>query len=139
MRLCDFHTIAKRQPSIRIFNSYMYYQPFLRNDLNSLTSSNIHLLPGSPTQNGIDSILMFYAELPNGRILPRRILGTIFAKQQEQIFSLPSDVEDLDDILVPVGERENLTVQQRENRVPISVLNLPVRRVSVKSELSLLF
>ena len=118
----------------------MYYRSFvLRNDLNNLTSSNIHLLPDSPTQDGIDSILMFYAELPNGRILPKHILGTIFAKQQEQILSLPSDVEDLDDILVPVGERENLTVQQRENRVPISVLNLPVRRVSVKSELSLLF
>ena len=112
---------------------------FLRNDLNNVTSSNIHLLPDSPTQDGNDSILVFYAEFLSGRILLKHILGTIFAKQQEQILSLPSELQDLDDILAPAGERENLTVQQRESGVPISVLNLPVTRVSVKSKLSLLF
>ena len=112
---------------------------FLRNDLNNLTSSNIHLLPDSPTQDGNDSILVFYAEFLSGRILLKHILGTIFVKQQEQILSLPSELQDLDDILAPAGERENLTVQQRESGVPISLLNLPVTRVSVKSKLSLLF
>ena len=112
---------------------------FLRNDLNNVTSSNIHLLPDSPRQDGNDSILVFYAEFLSGRILLKHILGTIFAKQQEQILSLPSELQDLDDILAPAGERENLTVQQRESGVPISVLNLPVTRVSVKSKLSLWF
>ena len=112
---------------------------FLRNDLNNLTSSNIHLLPDSPTQDGNDSILVFYAEFLSGRILLKHILGTIFAKQSEQILSLPSEVQNLDDILAPAGERQNLTIQQRESGVPISVVNLPVTRVSVKLELSLLF
>ena len=105
---------------------------FFRNDLNNLTSSNIQLLPNSPTQNGSDSILTFYAILASGATIPKHILGTIFSKQQERILSLPIVVEDLNDILLAVGETVNLTVQQRANSVPLSLKNIPRERVSVK-------
>ena len=102
-----------------------------RYDLNELTPGHIQLLPDSPAQNGSDSILTFYAALPSGNIIPKHILGTIFVNQQENILAIESMVQDLDEILAPPGEREILPTQQRENRVPILIINFPVTKVSV--------
>ena len=104
---------------------------YFRYDLNELTSGHIQLLPESPTQNGSDSILTFYAALPSGNIIPKHILGTIFVNQQENILAIESMVQDLDEILAPTDEREILTTQQRENRVPILIFNFPATKVSV--------
>ena len=104
---------------------------FFRYDLNALTPGHIQLLPNSPTQNGSDSVLTFYAALPSGNIIPKHILGTIFVNQQENVLSIESMVQDLDEIFAPPGERETLTTQQRENRVPILIFNFPVTKVSV--------
>ena len=102
-----------------------------RYDLNELTPGHIQLLPDSPAQNGSDSILTFYAALPSGNIIPKHILGTIFVNQQENILAIESIVQDLDEIFVPPGEREVLTTQQRENRVPILIIYFSVAKVSV--------
>ena len=104
---------------------------FFRYDLNALTPGLIQLLPDSPTQNGNDSILTFYAALPSGNIIPKHILGTIFVNQQDNILAIESIVQDLDEIFAPPGEREILTTQQRENRVPILIINFPVTKVSM--------
>ena len=102
-----------------------------RYDLNALTPGHIQLLPNSPTQNGSDSILTFYAALPSGNIIPKHILGTIFVNRQENILAIENMVQDLDEIFAPPGDREILTVQQRENRVPILILYFPATKVSV--------
>ena len=107
----------------------IYYS--FRYDLNTLTPGHIQLLPNSPTQNGSDSILTFYAALPSGNIIPKHILGTIFVNQQENVLAIESMVQDLDEIFAPPGEREIVTTQQRENRVPILIFNFPVTKVSV--------
>ena len=104
---------------------------FFRYDLNALTPGLIQLLPDSPTQNDRDSVLTFYSALQSGNIIPKHILGTIFVNQQENILAIESMVQDLDEIFAPHGERETLTVQQRENRVPILIINFPVTKVSV--------
>ena len=102
-----------------------------RYDLNELTPGRIQLLPDSPTQNGSDSILTFYAALPSGNFIPKHILGTIFVNQQENVLAIESMVQDVDEIFAPPGEREILTTEQRENRVPILIINFPVAKVSV--------
>ena len=107
----------------------IYYS--FRYDLNALTPGHIQLLPNSPTQNGSDAILTFYAALPSGNIIPKHILGTIFVNQQENILAIKSMVQDLDEIFAPPGERRTLTTQQRENRVPILIFYFPVTKVSV--------
>ena len=104
---------------------------FFRYDLNALTPGHIQLLPDSPTQNGSDSILTFYAALQSGNIIPKHILGTIFVNQQENILAIESIVLDLDEIFAPPGERQTLTTQQRENRVPILIIDFAVTKVSV--------
>ena len=120
-------------PSVEQYNGIVltdiYYS--FRYDLNALTPGHIQLLPNSPTQNDSDSILTFYAALPSGNIIPKHILGTIFVNQQENILAIENMVQDLDEILAPSGEREILTTQQRENRVPILIINFPVTKVSV--------
>ena len=108
-----------------------------RYDLNELTPGHVQLLPNSPAQNGSDSILTFYAVLPSGNIIPKHILGTIFVNQQENILVIESMVQDVDEIFAPLGDREILTVQQRENRVPILILYFPATKVSVQSNLGL--
>ena len=75
--------------------------------------------------------MTFYAALQSGNIIPKHILGTIFVNQQENILAIESIVLDLDEIFAPPGERETLTTQQRENRVPILIINFPVTKVSV--------
>ena len=102
---------------------------FFRNDLNSLTYENIQRLPNSPTQNGTDSILKFYAELPSGRTIPKSILATIFVEKQNEIFSLDSRLESFTESLTP--DERTLTPQQQENAVSISLIHFPVRKVSV--------
>ena len=106
----------------------IYYS--FRYNLNALTPGHIQLPPNSPTQNGSDSILTFYAALPSGNIIPKHILGTIFVNQQENVLAIESMVQDLDEIFAPLGERETLTTQQRENRVPVLIYNFPVTKVS---------
>ena len=75
--------------------------------------------------------MTFYAALQSGNIIPKHILGTIFVNQQENILAIESIVLDLDEIFAPPGERETLTVQQRENKVPILIINFPATKVSV--------
>ena len=113
------------------YNAITNIKNFFRYDLNALTPGYIHLLPNSPTQNGSDSILTFYAALPSGNIIPKHILGTIFVNQQENILAIEIIVQDVDEIFAPPGEREILTPQQRENRVPILIINFRVEKVSV--------
>ena len=128
---CDMLKIHDGFPEKYNDNALTDINYSFRYDLNELTSGHIQLLPDSPTQNGSDSILTFYAALPSGNIIPKHILGTIFVNQQENILAIESMVQDLDEILAPSGEREILTTQQRENRVPILIFNFPVTKVSV--------
>lgn len=100
---------------------------FFRNDLNGLTSVNIQRLQDSPRQNGSNSILSFYASLPSGNgSVPRNVLATIFVQRREQILSVPSVLEDASQSISPA----NLTTEQTGNKVPISLINLPLSRVS---------
>ena len=112
-------------------NAITNIKNFFRYNLNALTPGHIQLLQNSPTQNGGDSILMFYAALPSGNIIPKHILGTIFVNQQENILAIENMVQDLGEILASPGERETLTVRQRENRVPILIIDFPFTKVSV--------
>ena len=98
-------------------------------ELDRLTPDNITRHPNSPTQNGSDSILSFYAVLYSGRTLSRSILASIFAAKQEEIFSLDSVLENQEDT-VPPSERPVPNAQQDENRVAIALINFPVRKVS---------
>ncbi|CAB4025742.1 Hypothetical predicted protein [Paramuricea clavata] len=64
-------------------------------DVNGLTADHIRRLPNSPTQNGTDSILSFYAVLPSSNgSLPSSVLATIFTSQQDNILSVNSELED---------------------------------------------
>ena len=117
------------------YNTITNIKNFFRYDLNALTPGHIQFLPNSPTQNGNDSILTFYAALPSGNIISKHILGTIFVNQQESILAIENMVQDLDEIFAPPGEREILTTQQRENRVPILIINFLFTKVSVYSKI----
>ena len=116
------------QDNDKVLNGINYS---FRYDLNELTPGHIQLLPNSPAQNGNDSILTFYAVLSSGNIIPKHILGTIFVNQQENILAIESMVQDLDEIFAPSGDRKILTVQQRENTVPILISNFPATKVSM--------
>ena len=75
--------------------------------------------------------MTFYAILPSGNIIPKHILGTIFVNQQETILANEITVQNLTEIYAPVSERENLTIQQRENRVAILLFDFRASRVSM--------
>ena len=110
----------------------IYINNFFRYDLNHLTPGHVQLLPNSPAQQfDGDSILTFYAILPSGNIIPKHILGTIFVNQQENILANEITVQNLTEIYAPVSKRENLTIQQHENRVAILLLNFRASRVSM--------
>ncbi|XP_028408014.1 uncharacterized protein LOC114530617 [Dendronephthya gigantea] len=91
---------------------------------NAFTADNIQRLPDSPTQNGTDSILSFYATLPpdGSGSLPKSVLATIFTSEQEDILSLDSELENPDES-VPSSETPVLTTPQRDNLVPITIFN----------------
>jgi hypothetical protein len=97
-----------------------------RNDLNTLSFQNIQRLPGSPRQDGANSILSFYATLPSGGIIPKSILATVFIVQQDRILPLDSAIEDQKDSV----ESELLTPEQIRNAVAILLRNFPVAKVS---------
>ena len=128
---CDMLKIHDGLPEKYNDNALTDINYSFRYDLNELTPGHIQLLPDSPTQNDNDSILTFYAALPSGNIIPKHILGTIFVNQQDNILAIESMVQDLDEILAPPDEREILTTQQRENRVPILIFNFPATKVSM--------
>ena len=100
-------------------------------DLNSLTSANIQRLPGSPSQNGTNSILKFYAQLTSGRVIPKTILATIFVERREKIFSLDSSLEDFTESFT--SDETVLTPEQQNNTVPIAIINFLLSKVSVTS------
>ena len=87
-------------------------------------------MPNYPIQNGSDAILSFFVNITNGAVILKHILGTIFIKQQETILTIESTVQDQREILTPRG-RENLTVQQRRNEVPLSLMNFLPEEVSL--------
>ena len=93
-------------------------------------------MPGYPIQNGTDAILSFFANINNGAVILKHILGTIFIKQQETILTIESTVQDLRGILAP-GPRVTHTDQQRSNEVPLSLMNFPREKVSMYCELSM--
>ena len=124
-----------RPPATYKSNHHVYcsinINNFFRYDLNHLTPGHVQLLPNSPAQQFDGAILTFYAILPSGKIIPKHILGTIFVNQQENILANEITVQNLTEIYAPVSERENLTIQQRENRVAILLFNFRASRVSM--------
>ncbi len=113
---------------MQISNFVYDFPTSFRNDLNNLASRHIQRLENSPTQNGTDSILKFYAKLQSGSYVPRSVLATIFVVQQEKIFSVNSTLEDPRDSFTP-GEIV-LTPEQDANKIPISLINFPIAKVS---------
>jgi hypothetical protein len=111
----------------RLFIDYVHFG--FSADVNGFTSDHIRRLPNSPTQNGTDSILSFYAVLPSGSgSLPSTVLATIFTSQQDKILSVDSELEDPgDSISTPA-----LTPTQTQNRVAIIIFNLKPGKVSGK-------
>ncbi len=101
-------------------------------DVNGFTLDNIRRLPNSPTQNGTNSILSFYAVLPSGSgSLAQSVLATIFTTQQEMILSLNSELENPGES-ISSSETPVLTAQQTQNRVPITIFNFQAGQVSGK-------
>ena len=90
-------------------------------------------MPDYPIQNGTDAILSFFANIYNGGVILKHILGTIFIKQRETILTIESTVQDLRGILAP-GPSETLTDQQRRNQVPLSLMNFLREKVSLYCE-----
>ena len=101
-------------------------------DVNGFTSANILRLPGSPTQDGANSILSFYATLPSsGGTLARSVLATIFTEQQEKILSADSELQNANEG-ISSSQTQNLTSDQNANKVPITILNFESKKVSLK-------
>ena len=75
-----------------LFFKTVYF--YFREDLEGLTYLNIELLPNSPSQNGSDSVLAFFVDLPSsGGTLPKHILASIFSIEKNNILSLPSSLQ----------------------------------------------
>ncbi|CAB4026846.1 Hypothetical predicted protein, partial [Paramuricea clavata] len=100
-------------------------------DLNGFTSDHIRRLPNSPTQNGTDSILSFYALLPSGSgLLPTSVLATIFTSHQDKILSgVDSELEE-PGVSIASTETPALTSTQTQNIVPIIIFNHRSGRVN---------
>ena len=100
--------------------------------MNGFTSDHIRRLPNSPTQNGNDSILSFYAVLPSSNgSLPSSVLATIFTSQQDNILSVNSELEDPGES-ISSSETPPLTSTQTQNRVAITIFKLKSGKVSGK-------
>ena len=101
-----------------------------RADVNGFTADDIRRLPGSPMQDGNDSILSFYAALPSGSgSLARSVLATIFTTQQEKILSLNSELQNANDS-ISSSETPVLSTEQNQNKVPITIFNFEPKKVS---------
>ena len=100
-------------------------------DLNGFTSDHIRRLPNSPTQNGTDSILSFYALLPSGSgLLPSSVLATIFTSHQDKILSGVDSELQQPRISIASTETPALTPTQTQNIVLIIIFNFRPGKVS---------
>ncbi|CAB3993946.1 Hypothetical predicted protein [Paramuricea clavata] len=99
-------------------------------DVNGFTSDHIRRLPNSPTQNGTDSILSFYAVLPSGSgSLPSSVLATIFTSQQDNILSVNSELENPGES-ISSSQTPALTPTQTQNIVAITIFNFKSAKVN---------
>ena len=104
-----------------------------RSDLNGFTSDHIRRLPNSPSPNGTNSILSFYAILPSGSgSLPRSVLATIFTANQDRILSLESQLDDPSES-ISSSQRTVLTPEQTQNAVPLRIFDITPEKVSLLS------
>lgn len=103
----------------------------------NFTANHIERLPNTPRQNGTNSILSFYAVLPSGsNSLSKSVLATIFVTEQDDIFSLNSELE-YPGISVPSSETPILTPAQTNNSVSVTILNF--KRTKVRGSKGNLF
>ena len=100
-------------------------------ELNGFTYDHIRRLPNSPTQNGTDSILSFYALLPSGSgLLPSSVLATIFTSHQDKILSgVDSELQE-PGVSIASTETPALTPTQTQNIVLIIIFNFRSGKVS---------
>ena len=95
-----------------------------REDSSQLTYLNIQELTNSPSQNGSDTRLAYYVDLPSGGTMPKHILATIFVFKKRDILSQNSSL-----VTSPLPDARVLTPAQQENLVGLQVLALPINEV----------
>ena len=107
------------------------YNDFLRSELLSFNASHIQRLPNSPTQNGSNAVLAFYVNLPSGGgTVARNILSSAFVSRKDDFIFLSESISVLTS---PLSETPNVTREQEQNSVPITVYKFPraeVRKTS---------
>ena len=109
-----------------------------RSDVNGFTSDHIERLPDSPTQNGTNSILSFYAILPSGSgSLSKSALATIFTSNQDRILAVESELENPGDS-ISSDEKPVLTPEQTRNTVPLIIFHILPEKVSLSSDRNVL-
>ncbi|CAB4045274.1 Hypothetical predicted protein, partial [Paramuricea clavata] len=88
-----------------------------RNQLNEIDFQNIQILPNSPTQDGDDSVLSFFVNLPFGATMPSDLLNTIYSISPN-VISQPNVLN------TTMSANPDLTPDQTENLVPLTVTGL---------------
>ncbi|XP_028416182.1 uncharacterized protein LOC114539806 [Dendronephthya gigantea] len=137
----DVRFLRKMAEGIQEFCNTSSYHLKLCNisqdDLKNFTSKNIRRLPGSPEQDGPNSILKFYATLPGGKgTVPKSVLATVFVEQQNNIFSVDSELQNQEQsigaeqrVLSPAQKRNNVTLSlkiQFKKFTSLAVMDLKV-------------
>ena len=106
--------------------------------MNGFTSDHIERLPDSPTQNGTNSILSFYAILPSGSgSLSKSVLATIFTSNQDRILAVESELQNPGDS-ISNDEKPVLTPEQTRNTVPLMIFHILPEKVSLSSDRNVL-
>jgi hypothetical protein len=81
----------------------------------------VRTLPESPSQNGTDTILSFFVDLPSGTTMPLDLLTTIF-------MSSPNVLSQPNSVISATSENPVLTDAETKNLVPLSI-NIPANKV----------
>ena len=85
-----------------------------RDQLGDIDFQNIQILPDSPTQDGDDSILSFFVNLPGGATMPSDILNIIYSSSPN-VISQPTVLN------TTMSQNPVLTEGQSDNLVPLIV------------------
>ena len=80
--------------------------------MNKIDFQNVEILTGSPSQNGVDSLLSFFIQKPEGSTLSPVVLATIV----ELVRILPNSYS----VETPAVD-VNLSQQQRSNLVNLTI------------------
>ena len=93
-----------------------------RDQLNEIDFQNIQILPNSPTQDGDDSILSFFVNLPSGATMPSDLLNAIYS-------SSPNVISQRNVLNTTMSQNPVLTADQTENLVQLTVNGLDPTQV----------